>query len=328
MRRPLSLASLAVVPVLALALAGCTSASTTSPSTPTATGESQTSCSAPPAGAASKSVKVAGALDAAPAVSFTPGLTVSKTQRSTVITGKGKKAVTGTLLNVAFTMYDAATGKKISQAGYKGTDATQFTVSDKLFLPGLVKAMHCASIGSRTVTVADAADMFGSNGSESFGVAAGDDIVIVLDLLSPVSTKATGTAVAPKTGFPTVSLAADGQPKLTIPKTTAPSTFQLEVLKKGSGTVVPTGATVTVQYQGTLWRTKKVFDQSWGSGPTSFSTDKVVAGFKKAIVGQTVGSQVVVIVPPADGYGTSGNDTAGIKGTDTLVFVIDILATS
>jgi peptidylprolyl isomerase len=91
---------------------------------------------------------------------------------------------------------------------------------------------------------------------------------------------------------------------------------------------VASGGSVTVQYQGTLWRNGKVFDQSWGSGPTTFSTSQVVPGFQKALVGQKVGSRVVAILPPADGYGTAGNDTAGIKGTDTLVFVIDILATS
>jgi peptidylprolyl isomerase len=33
------------------------------------------------------------------------------------------------------------------------------------------------------------------------------------------------------------------------------------------------------------------------------------------------------VVPPADGYGKSGSSSAGIKGTDTLVFVVDILGT-
>jgi peptidylprolyl isomerase len=322
------LAALAVLSGAALALTGCSSSATTSTPTASATGATQTACSAPATGSAATGVKVSGALDAEPTVSFAKGLEVSKTQRTTVITGTGRKATTGTLLNVAFTIFDAATGKKISTAGYKGMAATQFTVSKQLYLPGLVAAMQCAPIGSRTVTVADSADMFGTNGSESFGVAAGDDIVIVMDLLSTVPTRATGTPQAPTAGFPRVTLAGDGKPKVTIPATTAPSTFRLEVLKKGSGAKVAAGASVTVQYQGTLWRTGKVFDQSWGSGPTTFSLDKVVPGFTKAIQGQTIGSQVVAILPPSDGYGTAGNDTAGIKGTDTLVFVIDILATS
>ncbi|ROQ41269.1 peptidylprolyl isomerase [Frondihabitans sp. PhB188] len=328
-RRNLSL--LALVPVVAVALAGCTSsgsADSTATATATAKAESQTNCTAPASGAAAKSVKVTGSLDAAPTVKFAKGLSVSSTQRSTVIEGTGEKALTGTLLDVAFTIYDAKTGKQVSQAGYKGTDATQFTVSKKLYLAGLVDGMHCAAIGSRTVTVADAADMFGATGSESLGVGANDDMVVVMDLLSKVATTATGTDVAPKSGFPTVKLADDGKPTVTIPKTEAPSTFKLEVLKKGDGAKVASGATVTVQYQGTLWRTGKVFDQSWGSGPTSFSTSSVVAGFEKALVGQTVGSQVVAILPPADGYGTGGNETAGIKGTDTLIFVVDILATN
>ena len=31
-------------------------------------------------------------------------------------------------------------------------------------------------------------------------------------------------------------------------------------------------------------------------------------------------------IPPADGYGAAGNVSAGIKGTDTLVFVVDVVA--
>jgi peptidylprolyl isomerase len=33
----------------------------------------------------------------------------------------------------------------------------------------------------------------------------------------------------------------------------------------------------------------------------------------------------MLVIPPADGFGKSGNSQVGIKGTDTLVFVVDIL---
>ena len=33
------------------------------------------------------------------------------------------------------------------------------------------------------------------------------------------------------------------------------------------------------------------------------------------------------MIPPAEGYGTAGSSSAGIKGTDTIVFVIDIIST-
>ena len=36
---------------------------------------------------------------------------------------------------------------------------------------------------------------------------------------------------------------------------------------------------------------------------------------------------MLLVIPPKDGHGTQGAAQAGIKGTDTLVFVVDILAT-
>ena len=52
---------------------------------------------------------------------------------------------------------------------------------------------------------------------------------------------------------------------------------------------------------------------------------QLVPGFDKGIVGQPVGSRVLLVLPPAEGYGKQGQAQAGIKGTDTLVFVVDIL---
>jgi peptidylprolyl isomerase len=132
-------------------------------------------------------------------------------------------------------------------------------------------------------------------------------------------------------GMPTVTLADDGTPTVSIPDTDPSPDLQVSVLKKGDGAVVQAGADVTAQYQGLIWGSKKIFDQSWGkNGPVPFSTaaGATIPGFASAIVGQTVGSQVIVSIPPAQGYGDKGNQGAGIAPTDTLVFVIDILATS
>jgi FKBP-type peptidyl-prolyl cis-trans isomerase len=54
----------------------------------------------------------------------------------------------------------------------------------------------------------------------------------------------------------------------------------------------------------------------------------VVQGFGAALVGQKVGTRLVVSIPPKYGYGTTGNTQAGIKGTDTIVFVIEIQKTA
>jgi peptidylprolyl isomerase len=53
---------------------------------------------------------------------------------------------------------------------------------------------------------------------------------------------------------------------------------------------------------------------------------QVIKGWDTGLVGQPVGSRVLLVIPPAEGYGKTGASTAGINGTDTLVFVVDILA--
>ncbi len=52
----------------------------------------------------------------------------------------------------------------------------------------------------------------------------------------------------------------------------------------------------------------------------------MIPGWDETLVGQTVGSQLILVIPPEQGYGSEGNANAGISGTDTLVFVVDILA--
>lgn len=108
---------------------------------------------------------------------------------------------------------------------------------------------------------------------------------------------------------------ADGKP---------PTELVLKVLKEGTGETVKSGDSVTIDYQGTNWTTGKVFDESYGKTPATFTTDGVVKGFGAALVGQKVGTQLVVGIPPEFGYGTAGQPSAGISGTDTLVFVIEI----
>ncbi len=125
--------------------------------------------------------------------------------------------------------------------------------------------------------------------------------------------------------MPTVELADDGDPTITIPDGDAPTEVELETLKTGDGAVVASGDTVLVHYTGVKWSDGSVFDSSWERGvPSSFQTTGVVEGFQQALEGQTVGSQVVVVIPPEFGYGAQeGHELQD----ETLVFVVDILGT-
>jgi len=51
----------------------------------------------------------------------------------------------------------------------------------------------------------------------------------------------------------------------------------------------------------------------------------VIQGWDQGIVGKNIGSRLLISIPPEKGYGLGGHPGAGIKGTDTLVFVVDVL---
>lgn len=134
--------------------------------------------------------------------------------------------------------------------------------------------------------------------------------------------------MSPAAGLPTVDLDADGKPTITIPDRDPSSTLVVQPLVKGTGAVVTAGQTVTVHYTGVVYASNKQFDSSWDGGtPVDFAigAGQVIAGWDEGLVGQTVGSQLLLVIPPDKGYGEAGQPDAGISGTDTLVFVVDIL---
>ena len=197
-------------------------------------------------------------------------------------------------------------------------------------LPGLGKGLSGQHVGSRLLVAIPPADAFGAQGNPPT-IGPADTIVFLIDVVSastPLKT-ATGAAVAPKAGLPTVTVDAKGVPVVTVPKTAPSATLVAQLLIKGDGPVVTAGQTLTAAYTGLVYGTGKVFDSSYASGNLlnqPVGKGQLVPGFDKGIVGQTVGSRVLLVLPPAEGYGAAGNTQAGIKGTDTIVFVVDILA--
>ncbi len=316
--------SLIVAAGAILALAACSSGSPT-PTSSTA-GASAAKCVSTPSGATSKSVSVTGDFRATPTVKFASPLKATSTERTVVIKGHGSDVKPASTVDIALAAYNGTTGKLLSASGFDKTAPVPIVVDDTQYVPGLVRTIECVPVGSRVVTTSTVKDSFGSADTSSLGLKATDTVVFVADVVDVVPSRANGKPVAPTAGFPTVKLSSIGQPTVTIPKTTPPTTTKIAVLKQGDGAVVKSTDTISLQYQGVLWRTGKVFDQSWGRGVYSGAVTGFVPGFTKAIEGQKVGSQIIAIIPPADGYGSKGN--GDIKGTDTMVFVIDIVKTT
>lgn len=257
-------------------------------------------------------------------LTFKSGFPVTDTGDKLEVIEQGDKPVEDAPFIVARrTVFNGKTGEKL--AVQVAPLPTETVDQDPEWLTQVVST---TGVDQRSVIVAPISDVFGTGVASQVGLEDSSPIVVVDDVLSTAQAKATGKTQNLPAGFPTITLAENGQPTVTLPAGDPPSDLQIADSILGDGKTVKSGDDVVVHYQGTNWRTGEVFDQDWGSRvPQSFNTDAVVSGFKKALVGHKVGSQVVAIIPPAEGYGEAGNEQAKILGTDTLVFVIDILGT-
>ncbi len=101
------------------------------------------------------------------------------------------------------------------------------------------------------------------------------------------------------------------------------------LVTEGTGAAVAKGDLLVAHYVGQVWGGAEPFDSSYPrNAPTTFliGVGKVVTGWDETLVGVKAGSRVLLSLPPAKGYGAAGNTNAGIKGTDTIVFVVDVVA--
>ncbi|MCS0601945.1 FKBP-type peptidyl-prolyl cis-trans isomerase [Streptomyces sp. LP11] len=102
----------------------------------------------------------------------------------------------------------------------------------------------------------------------------------------------------------------------------------VKTLIAGSGRPVAENEFIQADYLGQIWDTGKVFDNSYDRGRPllmQLAQGTIIDGWRYALLGKKTGSRIEIAVPPQYGYGKSGESQAGIKGTDTLVFVIDLI---
>ena len=105
----------------------------------------------------------------------------------------------------------------------------------------------------------------------------------------------------------------------------APKAPITEVLVKGTGAKITKGQTVNLQAVASVWRTGKTVTDTWQSGGAqsiAVGTGQLIAAADAALVGQTIGSRVVVVATPPLGV----QATADVTTSDSIVFVFDLLA--
>jgi len=266
---------------------------------------------------------------AAPTLRFShKPLNVTTTTAKILTPGTGAALTKANAIMFNYILVNGNDGKQVESSFGKQTAGMD--LSSASLLPGLSKGLTGQKIGSRLLLAIPPADAFGAQGNAQAGFGATDTVVFLIDLISASTplTTATGVAVPPVAGLPTATVDGAKAAVVTVPNTAPPTTLIVQPLIKGAGPVVQSGQNIKVNYTGVLWKNGRKFDASTDHG-SSFDTQigagKVITGWDKGLVGQTVGSRVLLIVPPAEGYGAKGSPPL-IGATDTLVFVIDILA--
>ncbi|WEG10580.1 hypothetical protein PU630_08595 [Microbacterium horticulturae] len=303
-------AALAVLSLTAVALVGCASSNDPSASCPRATDAGSSTMNL---------ISVTGSQDSAPKVEVDTPLHAKTTQFTDVVAGHGNVPITSDaqmiVLDVA--LISATTGKTIVTTAYDGDQSTVYPVSQWVqSFPAFEKALHCATAGTRTA-VAIAPGGVPEASLTSLGMSSDDSLVAVLDVRKVYLAAANGRSVYNDGfGLPAVVRAPGGRPGVIVPAGTAPKELKIQLLKRGDGAKVSADRPALLQYTIVNWSDKSVASTTWDSQAEFVTLSTKSKGFQKAVEGQTVGSQVLAVIPPADGE-------SGVK--DTQIAVIDIL---
>lgn len=118
------------------------------------------------------------------------------------------------------------------------------------------------------------------------------------------------------------------KPEVTIPAGDPPADLVVEDLAEGDGPEAGAGNDVSVHYVGVSWSNGRQFDSSWDRGEEfqfSLGAGQVIQGWDQGVAGMRLGGRRRITIPPHLGYGPRGAGGV-IKGNETLVFVVDLLA--
>ncbi len=256
------------------------------------------------AGDASASVEVSGEFGGTLELTSSTPVNTDTIERSVLINGDGEPFAEGQNTTVSYTIFNGATGALFNEQLDVDlpNDAEQLTGADWAY-----EAVRCATVGQRTAIVVPVVDALDGTDPADAGIedlTADDSFVIVFDF---TGADEVCEALTPRDeNYPEVELG-DGaeEPVITIPTCMEPPTeLEIDVLVEGDGAVVTDGQAIMTNYVGVDWNGAERFDGSWTETGVEFSTEEgaLIDGFRQAMIGQKIGSVVLVTLPPELGY--------------------------
>lgn len=254
------------------------------------------------------------------------GLDVDAVQSSVVIEGDGAEVTEKSSVKYRFYVGNGTTGKEI-QSNYAENEPATLAlggISEKIRGEIIGK-----SIGDRVAVAMPVTDLFGKEGSPEQGLKPTEDLVLVFDLLEEAEAPLDGpqgTAVDPPADAPQV-VEEDGKVvgvDFSAAPKQPPTELQVIPLIEGEGAKLKKSDQIVADYLGVVWGAKQPFDDSYSRGePLNLPLGNLVKGWGQGLEGVSVGSRVLLVIPPELGYG--GQEQEGIPADSTLVFVVDVL---
>ncbi len=274
-------------------------------------------------------ITVKGEVGKAPEVTWADqGVTATGAVRQVVTAGDGDAVEDGDKVFVQIWVGNG-TSKKEAYTSFAGKP-TALVVSAAQTLPILADGIEGQTIGSRLLIAQAAPGAFSDpTGSPDLKIGKDDTAVFVIDVVGALLDGPAGADKTPAKWAPSITAASDLPTALDFTGTPEPTgKFLRTTLIEGKGPAVKPGDHIFVNYLGQVYNGKQAFDQSYSTGQPfelDLGAGGVIKGWDEGLAGVKVGSRVILQIPPSWGYGKEGAPQAGISGTDTLYFVVDIL---
>ncbi|GII01567.1 FKBP-type peptidyl-prolyl cis-trans isomerase [Planobispora takensis] len=277
-------------------------------------------------GEAARSVRAESSFGAKPKITFPEGEPPADLQVGEQMTGTGNVVAAEDLVIAHYTahVWDGRDNRLLASSFNQGVPAS-FQPGQSI--TGLSRALSGHRVGSRVVAAIPPSEGYGPN--PPGGMTADDALFYVIDVLGafPPGSVATGAGGPGELAGVKVAGGPGERPALALPDGKPPSGLQSEVLVRGAGAAVKAGQLLVTQYEGWIWGADGPFESTWAAARPKalrLGGGGVIKGWDKALTGVPVGSRVVMVVPPDLGYPRGLPPL--IKPSDTLVFVVDVLA--
>ncbi|MDO5534917.1 MAG: FKBP-type peptidyl-prolyl cis-trans isomerase [Propionibacteriaceae bacterium] len=331
-RRPVRILSTAAALLLSATLVACTGAPESTPTpTPSASATADpdvTPTPTPepiPVSDSIDAITVAGEPGSAPEVTIPTPFAVDETRTRTLVEGQADVPVAeaDSLVEVHYVGVNARTGEVFDTSWEDGTPR-MFQLDQ--VVPGFTKGLTGTKAGQRILIVMPGTDGYdASGGNPNAGIQVGDSLAFVVDVVTVAAQQATGVAETPE--LPVTLGEADGKPTVTIDSaSTPPAELLVAPVIRGAQRPVAAGEQIMVKYRAWSWKTGELVEDKFDN-PVAGNLDDTIEAWKQGLVGQPLGSRLVLVAPPSLGYDKPSQNPP-IEAGDTVVYVIDLLFSS